>query len=369
MNPIRLLVILIVVCGGCSQNNAEFKTPEHQAIVITSTPVVDGMIAAIRGLQLTTLKPLTIVYVTNSTISVNHVDYVGITWGDSSGYVLKSQLLNHGKLGVLSEALIQPVHVYSDPKLVHDTGSPLSAWDVVAVGSIDELSAEIMYVNSGAPVKGYISKQSVSLDTLEVAFFYAFRDAEKQKNKGSSAAMEVLKKDAKFIALGSYKKLFHNEKHTNTGVDSHVYSSFANVQWLDANGNAIVAPAGIAAYYIFGDGTESQVNNLPGSLWEGRPGTGDDNNDKPLVEKIRLVLVPLSKTNFTFEIRSENNWDDPTGYLTRTFDNAEPGKTYSFIIEDGPLSANLRCSHITIKVSAESKGSTTNNIDGDCPGA
>jgi hypothetical protein len=369
MNALRLSFILILFSSGCSQNNSEFKTPEHQAIVITNTPVVDGMIAAIRGSQLTTLKPLTVVYITNSTISVNHVDYVGITWGDSSGYVLKSTLLTPGKVGVLSEALIQPVHVFSDPNLAHDTGSPLTIWDVFAVGNISELSAEIIYMNGDVRVTRYISKQSVSVDTLDVAFFYAFRDAEKQKKNGSSAAMEALKKDAKFIALESHKKLFDSEKHTDGGVDSHVYTSFANVQWLDATGNATVAPAWIAAYYIFNDGTESQVNSLPGSLWEGRPGPADDNNDKPLVEKIRLVLVPLSKTDFTFEIRSENNWDDPTGSLTRTFTNAEPGKTYSFIIEDGPLSANLRCSHITIKVSTASKGSTTNNIDGDCPGA
>jgi hypothetical protein len=369
MNALRLSFILILLSVGCSQNNSEFKTPEHQAVVITDTPVFEGMIAAVRGSQLTTLKPLTVVYVTNSTISVNHVDYVGITWGDSSGYVLKSQLMNPGKVGVLSEVLTRPVQVFSDPNLTHDTNSPLAIWDVVAVGNINELSAEIMYRKGDVPVRGYIPKQSVSVDTLDVDFFYAFRNAEKQKTNGSSAAMETLAKDAKFIALESHKKLFHSEKQPAAGVDPHVYTSFANVQWLDATGNATVAPAWIAAYYIFNDGTESQVNSLPGSLWEGRPGPENDDNDKPLVEKIRLVLVPLAKTNFTFEIRSENNWDDPTGSLTRTFSNAEPGKTYSFIIEDGPLSANLRCSHITIKVSAESKGSTTSNIDGDCPGA
>lgn len=381
MRPVILSPIVFLFCFACGGLIKESlnQDPERQALVIESTPVYDGMIAAASNTTFAMLKPFSKVYVNHDSLSINNKKFVGVTWHeDSSGYVPVGSLLLKGKVGVIVGARkgTNSLPLFKDRELTQAGNDSFSDWQLVA-GRPENLIAEVMFVKGSSTVNGYVGAGNISFDSLDLAIFYASQEAERKNNAGDDDALIELFRNENFRNRLGFQNHFGNDdfyQEVMTGLgreqrhaeemaedeaangdvgeeeNKEQYTSFTEFEWTDDAGNVTgEIPGSIGIYVITKDGKVSPSIPDGSYIFNGEMNVG---TGQYIVEQIKIVFVPeVSRTNFTLDVVATDQYSDEVYSFSHEFINTTCCETvYTFTFGDHNKFA---CSRIAFKFKGE----------------
>jgi hypothetical protein len=373
--------IITILLGACSTKDSSKQTPERAALTFSATPVYQDSSTYKTRKYFTLLPALATVYIGDDSLHMGGQYFMKVTWGDSTGYAPASLLARQGKIAMVTGALSGPVTVYGDKELTKPNGSMLNSWEVV-VGK-DMGSTFQMMAYMGLPLQGYVPAASISLDPLDFEFFNKLNDALLSYQVGSGAARDALSKDNKYAGLAAYKKYFdqtpappisdaysfENDDKSRVDVsgdmtEPEINKFLKNLPWTDSNDLDLDVgdiPGTVNTYFVGEDGTEIPAGDL--SLGNAHAiGPGINMN----VKSVRVEVVPKIKADIRFYVQTlclaagGSNIE-----FGQTFINAEPGKSYSVLIEDTAENKMILCSLMRITIRT-TYGKTVTTVNADC---
>jgi hypothetical protein len=291
------------------------------------------------------LQPTQTVYVTNDSLNLGNLKFVRITWGDSSGYVRAGWLIPQGKRALITH----DAGTYKDIQLKEAMDTTFGGWQLMAIGNTTNAAAEIRYRRGNDIVTAYISRSDVSLDSADINFYVA------NKNAGSLDARTQMQ------AVGLLADEFADPKAIDrnyTPKDAGFYETFSdNESWTDAKGEQVDERPGEFGLFM----NESKRNSQSNSLFDGMM---DDGNGNYSVSKMTVVVVPSKNTDLLFKVRLVKTYTedaDTVNTYKRVFPHAQPGKAYELTFPNWG-----GCSKISISVQTKDGLMIKRYLGSDC---
>lgn len=320
-------LLWIIACfAACTEKPNLTKT----AVTGFPTPVYDGMVAATSGTVLKLLPPQTVVYVQPDSLSISNQDFVKIYWNDTSGYVPANWLLDGGTIGVIDASPEHPVVISDDPGEKTPSGATFTEMQLVSFKKYSDDITQVVYANekdSSHPWFGYIM-QPVFSDSLSVAFFNAYADANQKKREGNNTALDALMNDTRFNAVALRQSVFASNSSGSGGGSGH----HTEMEWTDANGNKLTGdaiPGQFVLHYIWDDDSESDGNHLGDNLEQGTPECEPEGGKSAKAYKMIFTAKDHIDVTFTCLIPMIT---DSEGPMTLTYQAVEPNTPYEFLI-------------------------------------
>lgn len=158
-----LPVVLIAILTSCSGDLKQYQTPENGAMSAVELPLYEGITDIMRGNSFKTLPPATQVYLTNQSATANNVQYVKITWGDSSAYAQTNLLIPKGTLAVVTSDGNDVVNIYNDAGLTPVLDIIDNDWGLVVAGeAVGDATPTMNAREDGTPLFGFVKTQLVT---------------------------------------------------------------------------------------------------------------------------------------------------------------------------------------------------------------
>lgn len=347
-----LSLVVVVMLSSCGGSKPDMSQP---AITGVRTPVYEGMVSAMRGSQYAWLNPLTIVYVQSDSMLIGDTGFVRVWWNDSTGYVPAGWTMLNGRKGVLSVSGTCPV--YADPELTIPGDATLGDWQLIPIGNVTDKSAQTMYEIEGEAVIGYIERERVFLDTIDVAFYVAYQQAD-----GKVDAYNEIKADDRWVGSILRPLKFEDSDLARTVAARNTNWHMKPV-WHRDERNLLGAgeiPGEFALHYVWEDSTLSEINHFGDTLGNSYESCMPEFHKQ--VAKYKLVFIPKEPTDFQLE--ADVPEETGTEVLVKEFTNVVPGTMYSlFISTDGYYHG---CMPIEFRIRMQDERFAVGSVDSSC---
>jgi len=374
------VMLILVACGG---DLKQYQKPENAAMSSVHVPLYEGITDIMADNSFTSLKPFTTVYFTGDKAKGNEIEYVNVAWGDSSGYARADMLLPRGRVAVLiSPGSYGTIGIYENDKLGSLVSQINSDWELTVVGPKQNLGRQIFYQGmEGKKLIGYVDSNFALDDSINVAFYKAYIDAQRLSQQGNDEGLIALSKNPDFLQLETFQRRMstmgiideRGDAETGEGLDGDdvygeggapygdtddVYSDGSTIaqfmsesDWYEdgeyLKGDDI--PGTVRTFFVFEDDTEISAAGAAmasGYAWEANKQLSDKS-----VKAVRFEFTPARKVDVSFQV---DTWcqgcENYNVRFSKAYIDTEPGKPYSVLVANNGENTMVLCSMMRVIV-------------------